>query len=234
MEECWFKGNPVLSSAAIQEISNLKKHIEKGCLSGIRPGRGTNRNENLHKSINSIMTSSRYGIELAYALLATCFHQHNIKRGLHKFQNVLVHEMASQTDSEEKFGLVRLNSREPGSSLSKSNRGTLSIDKSVSCYLVVERLTARNDEYMLTDLDESEKLLPTEEVTLEDHDVSIHTLKHILLRALLWYYSHAYIKKYTNTAILPIRCIPFMNSNIDKLHMLLLINVLSAWNFHRI
>ena len=76
-----FKGNPVLSSAAMQEISNRKKHIEKGCLSGIRPGRGTNYNENLHKNINSIMTSSPYGIELAYALLATCFYQHNIKRG---------------------------------------------------------------------------------------------------------------------------------------------------------
>ena len=50
--------------------------MKKGCLSGIQPGRGTNRNENLHKDLNNIMSSSKYGVELAYALL-TVFFNHN-------------------------------------------------------------------------------------------------------------------------------------------------------------
>ena len=56
----------VLPEAAKHQISNLCKHIEKGCLSGIHPGRGTNRNEALHKSLNSHMRSSRHGVEMAY------------------------------------------------------------------------------------------------------------------------------------------------------------------------
>ena len=43
----------------------------KGCLSGIKPGRGTNRNEALHRKLNHIMGASRYRVELAYALLTT-------------------------------------------------------------------------------------------------------------------------------------------------------------------
>ena len=56
---------PVLNEAALKELSNIRKHIKKGCLSGIGPGRGTNRNESLHKDLNDIMSSSRYGVELA-------------------------------------------------------------------------------------------------------------------------------------------------------------------------
>ena len=51
----------------------------KGCLSGIRPGRGTNRNENLHKNLNRIMSGCKYGVELAYALLTVIFFDHNEK-----------------------------------------------------------------------------------------------------------------------------------------------------------
>ena len=51
--------------------------IDNGCLSGIPPGCGTNRNERFHKDLNSHMTNSRYGVELAYALLTTLFFRHN-------------------------------------------------------------------------------------------------------------------------------------------------------------
>ena len=55
--------------------------MERGCLSGIKPGRGTNRNEALHEQLHRIriVSSSRYGIELAYALLSTIFFKHNEK-----------------------------------------------------------------------------------------------------------------------------------------------------------
>ena len=61
----------VLNEAAIKEIRNLEGHMVKGCLSGIKPGRGTNRNEALHRKLNHIMGASRYRVELAYALLTT-------------------------------------------------------------------------------------------------------------------------------------------------------------------
>ena len=54
----------VLPPAALKEIGCLRVHVNKGCLSGIYPGRGTNRNERLHKELNSLLTNSRYGVEL--------------------------------------------------------------------------------------------------------------------------------------------------------------------------
>ena len=53
------------------------KHIDKGCPSGIQPGCGTNRNECLHKQLNAILSNSRYGVGLAYALVTSTFHIHN-------------------------------------------------------------------------------------------------------------------------------------------------------------
>ena len=75
----------MLSSAGIKEADNLRKHMERGCLSGIKPGRGTNRNEALHKQLNRIVSNSRYGIELAYALLSTIFFKYN-EKNLCKFR----------------------------------------------------------------------------------------------------------------------------------------------------
>ena len=72
-------GKMILSNAAIKELRNLEVHMQLGCLSGIKPGRGTNRNEALHRKLNHIMCASRYGVELAYALLTTCFYHHNEK-----------------------------------------------------------------------------------------------------------------------------------------------------------
>ena len=69
----------VLTQSALKEIDNLRITIQKGCISGIKPGRGTNRNEELHKDLNKIFSSSRYGVELAYALFTTCFYRHNEK-----------------------------------------------------------------------------------------------------------------------------------------------------------
>ena len=79
--ECWkdaeHDGQKVLNAAALKEVNNIRVHMKKGCLSGIQPGRGTNRNENLHKDLNNIMSSSKYGVELAHALLTVIFFNHN-------------------------------------------------------------------------------------------------------------------------------------------------------------
>ena len=75
-------GQLILTTKVSQEINKLRTHIGKGCLSRIKPGRGTNRDESLHKRINSFMKYSKVGVELAYALLMSEFDRHNedIKR----------------------------------------------------------------------------------------------------------------------------------------------------------
>ena len=104
-------GRHILSAAAIKEIRCLLVHVDYGCLSGIPPGHGTNRNERLHKDLNRHMSTSRYGVELAYALLTTAFFQHNealaARREKRSAKPVAAYNMISTYDVEiEKFGLV--------------------------------------------------------------------------------------------------------------------------------
>ena len=64
---------PVLPSAAVKEIENLKKHATKGCLSGIPPSGETNRNEAIHRSLKKSLKRSRIGLELALAFWGYSF-----------------------------------------------------------------------------------------------------------------------------------------------------------------
>lgn len=73
-------GNVILTTAVLQEINKLRVHIRNGCLSYIKPGRGTNRDESLHRSLNSFMKYSKIGTELAYALLTTTIDDNNERR----------------------------------------------------------------------------------------------------------------------------------------------------------
>jgi len=91
---------------------NIRVHMLKGALSGIKPGRGTNRNENLHKKLNSIMSASKYGVEYAYALLTLCFFKHNEKqlvRAQDRYAFPIEHYLSVSTPfqfpgTSEKFG----------------------------------------------------------------------------------------------------------------------------------
>ena len=44
-------GKIILTSQVLEEINRLRQHISRGCLSYIRPGRGTNRDESLIKGL---------------------------------------------------------------------------------------------------------------------------------------------------------------------------------------
>ena len=68
----------VLPDKAVTEISKVMKHVKLGCLSGIPPGIGTNRNENIHKRLRKWLKKDRIGVALAVALLATVFYKLNI------------------------------------------------------------------------------------------------------------------------------------------------------------
>ena len=94
------------------EIRNLREHIRKGCLSGIPPGHGTERNEGLHKLLNSSVLSSinTIGVELAFAILTVVFYRYNSKI-LHKKDfplPILAHALSlpSNTVSTENLGYV--------------------------------------------------------------------------------------------------------------------------------
>ena len=58
------------------EIEKLKKHIMNGCLSGLPPGFGTEKNERLHRLLNRSMLTgaTRISVELAVAILTLLFH----------------------------------------------------------------------------------------------------------------------------------------------------------------
>ena len=73
-----FPENP-LSEATFEEISHIRQHVQKGCLSDIPPGCGTERNEGLHRLLNRSLISgaTRISVQLAIALLSILFFYHN-------------------------------------------------------------------------------------------------------------------------------------------------------------
>lgn len=108
--EC--NGKPVLPPAAITQIQSLLVHVNKGCLSGILPGRGTNRNERLHRELNACMSNSKYGIEFSYALLTQVLFTHNefISAATHKRRALPISAYKHNVDSVvETFGLQFIN-----------------------------------------------------------------------------------------------------------------------------
>ena len=75
-----------LTKETLEEIKRLKKHILNNCLSGIPPGFGTERDEQLHKLLNRSLLSgaTRINVELVVAILAVLFYHHNSRTLLTK------------------------------------------------------------------------------------------------------------------------------------------------------
>ena len=97
-------------------LDRIRVHISKSCLSGIPPGCGTNRNENLHKIINPFFSRCRIGIPLALALLTILFHRHN-KRLLDTQPLPVLHARALKSTSlpnEEHFGVIDKDGKKTG------------------------------------------------------------------------------------------------------------------------
>ena len=80
--------NSPLSEETMVEIEKLKKHIDKGCLSGIPPGFGTERNEQLHRLLNRSMITgaTRISVELAVAILTVLFYYHSSRTAAAKHE----------------------------------------------------------------------------------------------------------------------------------------------------
>ena len=84
-----------LTSETLKQIQNLREHIKKGCLSGIPPGFGTEKNEQIHRLLNrSLLTgATRISIELAVALLTVLFYSISCKASSNMYHkcNAKVH-----------------------------------------------------------------------------------------------------------------------------------------------
>lgn len=111
-----FKGSNIMNNNVSNALNHLRVHILKGCLSGIPPGCGTNKNENLHKLINPFFSRCRIGIPLALALLTVLFHRHNQKvSGLQQLPILHARALKSTCNtSNEHFGIVDKDSEKTG------------------------------------------------------------------------------------------------------------------------
>lgn len=71
------------------ELENLRNHIRKGCLSGIKPGQGTECNERLHQTLNKSLLcgSTTIGPEIAIAVLSLIFYGLNCRKQGKKHNN---------------------------------------------------------------------------------------------------------------------------------------------------
>jgi len=67
---------------ARSEIDRLTAHIRKGCLSGLKPGEGTESNERLHNTLNKSLLcgATTVGPEIAIAIISLIFYVINCKK----------------------------------------------------------------------------------------------------------------------------------------------------------
>ena len=73
-------GEKVLSKNVHDQLDKLRAHIEKGCLEGIPPKAGTNRQESMHKSLRKGVEKRRIGVKAAVASIGSCLYRWNERR----------------------------------------------------------------------------------------------------------------------------------------------------------
>lgn len=70
----------VLPAAAVRKIKKLEKHVNKGCLSDMPVGCGSERNENLHKCVQKAASKGHIGVLLALAHFSSFQYKWNKKK----------------------------------------------------------------------------------------------------------------------------------------------------------
>lgn len=223
-EKAEYSGWRVLSPSAVKEVKNLKKHMLNGCLSGIKPGRGTNRNEALHKELNKIVSSSRYGLELAYALFSNIFFRHN-ERIAAKFEKrrervvMEYYDLKDKPSTGEYFGIqwVANSDTTISNQNSDDNNKLLTLHRS-SYSDFLQRINNEDDKmHAVIELDPNSEPSDLPSVDEEENNISLAMVKLILLKALSWYFVHEHMSKQTKRARIPLKELPFMNSALPKL-----------------
>lgn len=74
-----YNGRKLFTEKTLAELQALHVHIDRGCLSGIRPGSGTNQNEALHQYLNRYFKLPKMGVDTAFALIMTLVVLYNIR-----------------------------------------------------------------------------------------------------------------------------------------------------------
>ena len=215
-----YKGWRVLSPSAVKEAQNLKHHMLKGCLTGIKPGRGTNRNEALHKKLNRIVTSSRYGVELAYAMFTTIFFLHNeriaAKKEGRRERVIIEYECLNMDPKSDGYFGIQWLSDGPTARADVSDSEKLTLQRSP--YLdFVSRITDSRKIQALVSCSRNQEDNFSSESDDEQVTIPLDALKLILLKALSWYFLHEHMSKQTKRAKIPLKELPFMNSALPKL-----------------
>ena len=234
-----YDGQKVLNAAALKEVENLRVHMKKGCLSGIQPGRGTNRNENLHKDLNNIMSSSKYGVELAYALLTVIFFNHNERmaaKSERRDENPVEYYLHQQVSpaTHEYFGL-RFNDKDGPATTTTTRTCAATFTKLKLPSSTYSQLYQRvihtplpdsghaKQKFVFVDdatsqADECERYsIPDNDDPSESWPVSVATLKKILMQALAWFFIHKSMTTMSETAQIRLDLIPFMLSTSGDL-----------------
>lgn len=107
-ELCNINGWKVINDNSLKEIKSLEIHINKGCLSQLPLGTGTNRNERLHRHIKPHFSCTRLGLPLALALMTVLLYQHNsaVQRRKSGMSYKPVSVLKETTGICYKFGIV--------------------------------------------------------------------------------------------------------------------------------
>lgn len=103
------QGWKIINNNVLKEIECLKLHINKGCLSNIPPGAGTNHNERLHCHIRPHFSHTRLGLPLALALMTILLHVHNSRlmdKLIGTSAKPILYEPVCQPCSYFDFGIV--------------------------------------------------------------------------------------------------------------------------------
>lgn len=74
---CAINGWNIMNEKVLKEIDSVKVHVSEGCLSNIKVGAGTNRNERLHRNLKPHFSRSRLGLPMALALMTVLLFQYN-------------------------------------------------------------------------------------------------------------------------------------------------------------
>ena len=104
------RDSPLKIPKVKKEMTKLRMHITRGCLSGIPAGLGTNRNERIHRKMRKIIGTTKLGVKLMYAKMSNLFHEHNLNKlgnGYIEYNNT-----KESINVDENFGLPRYTSRD--------------------------------------------------------------------------------------------------------------------------
>ena len=237
-ENISYDGRKILPPAAVKEIKSLLVHVDKGCLSFILPGHGTNRNERLHRDLNTHMTSSRYGVELAFALITLTFYLHNeankAKREKKSPKPIMAYKLHEGDQGSERFGLF-------SDCLSTSQKDTQN-NKSLS-KVHMEQLEynfVRADLEFLSIVCSHDEDQESEGEGYVTYDMTNEEAMQVLEQAVSAFYVSKTIKQYSTTANFESRDIFFSSflALVEGFHHLpgsgQLDHVLQSWNFKKI